>query len=246
MHVDRTKLRGKRIAILAADGFEYIELVVPQRALRAAGAEVDIISLHRGKIRGMSLADVAGSVRVDRTLDETDPGAYDGIYIPGGFIGPDFLRQSHQARTFVRSFDVANKPIATAGHGAWLLVSAELVAGRKLATWPGIRDDIVHAGGTWRDAPVVRDGNWVSSRAPEDLKDLVPAMISIFATGAGTQIDLSEEATGSETISSPRHEEPPKLAVAAARHRPGYTIRPVVGAAAATALAALAVRRVST
>src|SRR5258707_15701245 len=93
MNVDRTKLRGKRIAILAADGFEYIELVVPQRALRAAGAEVDIISLHRGKIRGMSLADVAGSVRVDRTLDETDPGAYDGLYIPGGFIGPDFLRQ---------------------------------------------------------------------------------------------------------------------------------------------------------
>src|SRR5436190_1094013 len=190
----KSDLRGKTVGILAADGFEYVELAIPMKALKAAGATVEIISLHHGKVRGVNLTEPTRTVRVDKTLEEASPHDYDALLIPGGFINPDFLRQSSQARNFVRAFDASGKPIATLCHGPWLLVSAELVAGRTLSAWPGIRDDIVHAGGTWRDSPVVRDGNWVSSRTPEDLKELVPAMMSIFATGPGAQIDLSEEA----------------------------------------------------
>ncbi|KYF49030.1 permease, partial [Sorangium cellulosum] len=159
---ERKKLAGKRIAALVADGFEQIELTVPMKALRAAGATVDVVSLRHGKIRGMNLHEPGARVRVDRTLGEADPAEYDGLLLPGGFINPDLLRQSEEARRFVRAFDDLRKPIATICHGPWVLASAELVSGRQLASWPGIRDDIVHAGGVWRDEEAVRDGNWLS------------------------------------------------------------------------------------
>ena len=171
MDSKKKSLKGKRIAIIAADGFEYVELAVPKAALDLAGADVEVISLHGGKIRGMNLTEPTRTVRVDRTFDEADPDTYDALFVPGGLYGPDFLRQSEKARDFVRAFDFANKPIATICHGPWLLVSAELAAGRVLSAWPGIRDDIVHAGGTWRDSPVVHDGNWVSSRGPQNYAD---------------------------------------------------------------------------
>ncbi|KYF64413.1 permease [Sorangium cellulosum] len=136
---ERKKLAGKRIAALVADGFEQIELTVPMKALRAAGAEVDVISLRRGKIRGMNLHEPGARVRVDRTVGEADPADYDGLLLPGGFISPDLLRQSEEARQFVRAFDTLRKPIATLCHGPWVLASAELVSGRQLASWPGIR-----------------------------------------------------------------------------------------------------------
>jgi protease I len=238
------KLRGKRVAILAADGFEYVELSIPKKALWLAGATIDVISLHPGKIRGMNLTEPTRTVRVDLTLAQATPDAYDALLIPGGFIGPDFLRQSRAAREFVRAFDRANKPIATLCHGPWLLASAELVAGRRLASWPGVRDDIVHAGGIWRDEALVLDKNWVSSRGPQDLKSFIPAMLELFANGARAQ---AEERVSSEdaSVSSPQVDEPIGLAVAAARLLPGPTMRTLVGAAAATAVGALALRRAS-
>lgn len=152
------RLEGRTIAALAADGFEKVELIVPLRALEKAGAEVDVVSLRRGRIRGVNLHMPASRVRVDKTVDEADPGDYDGLLLPGGFINPDLLRQSAPAREFVREFAARDKPIATLCHGPWVLASAGLVDGRTLTSWPGIRDDLVNAGATWLDQELVRDG----------------------------------------------------------------------------------------
>lgn len=235
MKLDRSKLRGKRVAILAADGFEYVELAIPKAALWAAGAETEVISLHEGKIRGMNLTEPTRTVKVDRTVGQASPDDYDALLIPGGFIGPDFVRQSRAARAFVRAFDQAGKPIATLCHGPWVLASADLVDGRRLASWPGIRDDIVHAGGVWRDEPLVRDGNWVSSRGPQDLKQFVPAMIDLFAAGPAT-LERTGSAAHQSQESSPQAQQPIPLALSAARLLPGPTMRTVAAAAAVMAL----------
>ncbi|MBN9163338.1 MAG: glutamine amidotransferase [Myxococcales bacterium 68-20] len=219
MRSEWQKLRGKRIAILAGDGFEYVELVVPKKALERAGADTEVVSLHEGKIRGMNITEPTRAVRVDCTLEAADPDRYDALLIPGGFIGPDFIRQSGKARSFVRAFDAAGKPIATLCHGPWLLVSAELVRGRVLASWPGVRDDIVHAGGVWRDEPVVIDGNWVSSRGPADLHVFVPVMIALFTGPAEEQAPSPpEEAAPRPDVSSPQYDRPVPAAVEAATH----------------------------
>lgn len=233
------RLGGKRIAVLAADGFEHVEVAVPRQALRAEGAEVDVVSLHRGRIRGMNVTSPSGTVRVDRIVDPADVGAYDGLLVPGGFVGPDFVRQSKRAREFVRAFDEAGKPIATLCHGPWVLASAGILRGRTLTAWPGIRDDVVHAGATWRDEPVVRDGNLVSSRGPQDFAQFVPAMIDLFARGP----ELAAPERAAPSTSSPPRDAPPRVAVAAARILPGPTLRLLVAIGAAVALGIAARRR---
>ncbi len=137
----RRPLKGRRIAALAADGFEQVELVIPLRALKRAGAKVDVVSLRHGRIRGVNLHLPAGRVGVDKTISEADPGDYDGLLLPGGFINPDLLRQSAQAREFVRAFAASDKPIATLCHGPWVLASAGLLGGRTLTSWPGRSPD---------------------------------------------------------------------------------------------------------
>jgi len=166
--------------MLAADGFEQVEATRPLREMLRHGAAVDIVSLHRGEIRGMNLLYPGAKLRVNRTVDQVRAVDYDALFIPGGFVNPDFLRQSERARTFALAFDVAGKPIATLCHGPWVLVSAGLVRGRRLAAWPGIQDDIRNAGGTWVDEPLVRDGNWVSSRSPLDLPAFERGMVELF------------------------------------------------------------------
>ena len=123
-------LAGRRIAVLAVDGFELVELVVPANAMRLAGATVDVISIHPGHIRGMNLHEPAMRVRVDLTVDEADPDDYDGLLVPGGFVNPDLLRQSAAARAFIRSYARSGKPIASLCHGPWVLASAGLQIGR--------------------------------------------------------------------------------------------------------------------
>ena len=177
----RRRLKGRRIAALAADGFEKVELVIPLRALKLAGAKVDVVSPRHGRIRGANLHMPAGRVGVDKTIGEADPGDYDGLLLPGGFINPDLLRQSAQAREFVRAFAASDKPIVTLCHGPWVLASVGLLDGRTLTSWPGIRDDLVNAGATWLDQEVVRDGNLVTSRGPQDMAAFVPAMLDAFA-----------------------------------------------------------------
>jgi protease I len=231
-------LQGKRVAALAVDGFEMVELVVPLAALRLAGAQVDVISLRHGRIRGVNLHEPARRVRVTKTLAEADPTDYDALLIPGGFINPDLLRQSEQARRFVSEFDGLRRPIATLCHGPWLLSSAGLTSGRTMTSWPGIRDDLVNAGATWLDKELVRDDNWVTSRGPQDLRAFVRGMLELFS-GAAPSVSADDS---SLTSSSPQRSAPPKLVVNAMRWLP----RPSVRVAAVAALVGFwALRRVA-
>ncbi len=231
-----SRLQGQRIAALAADGFEMVELMVPLTALRAAGAQVDVISLRDGRIRGVNLHEPARRVRVTKTLAEADAEDYDALLIPGGFINPDLLRQSKEARSFVRDFDGMRRPIATLCHGPWLLSSAGLTSGRTMTSWPGIRDDLVNAGATWLDQELVRDGNWVTSRGPQDMRAFVRGMLELFS---GDQASVS--ANGAPLRgSSPQRSAPPKLVVNTMRWLP----RPSIRVAAAAALVGIwALRR---
>jgi protease I len=185
MFEKRQQLVGHRIAVLAADGFEQVEVTYPVHALEKHGAEVEIVSLRPGSIRGMNLLYPGKKIDVDRTVFTADARHYDGLHIPGGFINPDFIRQSDRALEFVREFDAAGKPISVICHGPWVLISAGLVDGRRLTSWPGIRDDVQNAGGDWVDAAVVHDGNWVSSRGPQDLRAFDKAIVKHFAEHAG-------------------------------------------------------------
>jgi protease I len=175
------KLQGMRVAVIAADGFEQVEVTSPMKALQRHGAITEIISLRPGNIQGMNLLWPGKKVHVDRSIFTADADDYDALLIPGGFINPDFLRQSERVLNFVREFEQAKKPIAVICHGPWVLASAGLVNGRTLTSWPGIKDDVSNAGGIWKDKAVVRDGNWVSSQGPRYLFQFNPAMVSLFA-----------------------------------------------------------------
>lgn len=229
----RRALKGRRIAVLAADGFEKVELTVPLRALRRAGADVDVVSLRRGRIRGLNLNLPATRVRVDRTVDQVGAGEYDGLLVPGGFINPDLLRQSAPARELVRAFVVSGKPVVTLCHGPWVLASAGVLDGRTLTSWAGIRDDVVHAGATWLDQEVVRDGNLTTSRGPQDMAAFIPAMLETFASGGS-----GATVTGTASGSDPQRNDPPDLVTAATRFSPKLSTVAVAG----IGLAALASR----
>ena len=213
-------LKGRRIAVLATDGFEKVELTVPVAALRLAGASVDIVSLRRGRIRGVNLHEPASRVHVDKLVEETHPSDYEGLLIPGGFINPDLLRQSQAARTLVQDFEAGAKPLATLCHGPWLLASAGLVSNRTMTSWPGIRDDLVNAGATWLDEPVVRDENWVTSRGPQDLQAFIPAILQLYAGAPVTDT----QATAQQT-SAPQRNEPPRAVLEAMRWMPRPSVR---------------------
>lgn len=236
------RLSGRKIAVLAADGYEKVELMIPLRAMQWAGAGADIVSLRDGRIRGVNLHMPATRVGVDKVVTEANPDAYDGLLIPGGFINPDLLRQSAAARDFVRAFDHSQKPIATLCHGPWVLASTGLLTGRTLTSWPGIRDDLVNAGATWLDREVVRDRNLVTSRGPQDLRAFVPAMLDLFAEPT-SQLQTVSNPTGSD----PAHDKPIGWAVAALRWSPkpsAAALVGVVGAGLATPLRrSLSIRR---
>src|SRR4051812_27138723 len=227
----RRTLKGRRIAVLAADGFEKVELTVPLRALRAAGAKVDVVSLRRGRIRGLNLNLPATRVRVDRTVEQAGADDYDGLLVPGGFINPDLLRQSAPARGLVREFVGSGKPVVTLCHGPWVLASAGVLQGRTVTSWAGIRDDLVNAGATWLDQEVVREGNLTTSRGPQDMTAFIPAMLDTFAGGPKAATTL-----GSTPGSDPQRSSPPDLVTAATRWSP----KPSTVALAGVALAALA------
>jgi protease I len=175
----------------------------------------------------------ASRVHVDKTLGEADPGDYDGLLLPGGFINPDLLRQSAPAREFVRAFAATDKPIATLCHGPWVLASAGLLDGRTLTSWPGIRDDLVNAGATWLDQELVRDRNLTTSRGPQDMKAFVRGMLDAFANTS------PEPATTAPRRESDRQSDAPiGWAVGALRWSP----KPSVAAMMAIGLAAAAQR----
>jgi protease I len=199
-HVDLT---GLRVAVLAADGAEQVEITSPVDALMDHGAEVEIVSLRPGRLRCVNHLYPGKKVRVDRTLKTADAEDYDALLLPGGLISPDTLRQDEQALDFVRAFDRAGKPIAVICHGPWLLISAGLVVRRNLTCWAGIRDDVRNAGAVYHDEPMVRDRNWVSSRGPHDLKHFNRGMLELFAEHVPQAPEAPEYA---ETRPRPRRE----------------------------------------
>jgi protease I len=174
------ELSGKRIAFLATDGVEQVELSEPWDGLQGAGATCELISPKPGTIQGFDHHDKGRTFRVDRTIDEVDPSDYDGLVLPGGVINPDRLRMNEGAVRFVRTFVEQGKPVAAICHGPWTLVEADVVRGRTLTSWPSLKTDIRNAGGTWVDEQVRRDGVLVTSRKPDDLPAFTKTAIDLF------------------------------------------------------------------
>lgn len=163
------KLAGCKVAVLAVDGFEQAELLEPKRALMDAGAEVHVLSAKPGKIQGFRHVDKGEAVDVDATFDKVSPDDYDAVVLPGGVVNSDAIRVIPEAQAFVRAVDRASKPVAVICHGGWLPISAGIVKGHKMTSWPSLQDDIRNAGGTWVDEQVVADGNFITSRKPDDI-----------------------------------------------------------------------------
>jgi protease I len=177
------KLEGKKVAILAADMFERVELEEPRKALEEAGATTEVISIKDGKIKGFDHFEPANEIKVDKTVEEASPDEYDALLIPGGVGNPDQLRGDENVVSFVRDFFEAGKPVAAICHGPWVLVEAGVVKGRKLTSWPTLQTDIRNAGGTWVDEQVVVDEGMVTSRKPDDIPAFNEKMIEEFCEG---------------------------------------------------------------
>jgi protease I len=174
-------LSGFRVAVLATDGFEESELTEPAKALRDAGADVQIVSVKTGEIQGVR-HDVKGTkVAVDRRLKDVNCEDYDGVLLPGGALNADAMRMVPEVHTFLRAMEHAGKPIAAICHAPWELISAGLVKDRTLTSYYTIQDDVRNAGAHWEDREVVTDGKWVTSRQPDDLPAFNDAMLKVFA-----------------------------------------------------------------
>jgi protease I len=177
------KLKGKRVAILATDGVEQVELLEPKKALEEAGAMTEVISPKDGKIKGWNHTEWAQEIPVNVNLKSADHNNYDALLLPGGVMNPDYLRMEPSAVQFVKSFFDSGKPVGAICHGSWLLVEADVIRGRKLTSWPSLRTDIRNAGGEWTDQEVVTDHGLVTSRKPADIPAFNRKIIEEFAEG---------------------------------------------------------------
>jgi protease I len=177
------QLKGKKIAFLATDMFEEVELTEPWKALEQAGAELDLVSLEEGEIQAFNHYDKAGSFKVDKTVEEANTSDYEGLVLPGGVGNPDTLRQDENAVHFVREFFEQGKPVGAICHGPWTLVEAGVVRGRTLTSFPSIQTDIRNAGGNWVDEEVHVDQGLVTSRKPDDIPAFNKKLIEEFAEG---------------------------------------------------------------
>ena len=178
-----TQLQGKRIAIIAADMVEQVELVEPRKALEAAGAETELLSIKPGTIKGFNHFDPADDHTVDRLVEEADAADYDGLLIPGGVGNPDQLRADENVVQFTRAFFEQGKPVAAICHGPWVLVEAGVVRDRTVTSWPSLQTDIRNAGGNWVDEEVVVDHGLVTSRKPDDIPAFSSKIVEEFAEG---------------------------------------------------------------
>ena len=176
-------LTGKRVAIIAADMVEQVELVEPRKALEQAGATTELISMKPGQIQGFNHYDKAYKHKVDKTAEEVEASDYDGLLIPGGVGNPDTMRTDENLVRFTRDFFDQGKPIAVICHGPWMLVEAGIVRDRKVTSWPSLQTDIRNAGGNWVDQEVVVDQGLVTSRKPDDIPAFSEKMIEEFAEG---------------------------------------------------------------
>jgi deglycase len=175
------KLDGRKIAFIAADGVEQVELTEPWEAVKAEGGQPELLSVEGGEIQGFNHLDKADTFKVDHTVSEVDPSDYDGLVLPGGVANPDFLRMSEDVVSFVRGFVDGDKPTGVICHGPWTLVEADVVKGKTLTSWPSLQTDIRNAGGNWVDEEVHVDGNLITSRKPDDLPAFNKAIVEAFA-----------------------------------------------------------------
>ena len=179
---DQMALKGYKVALLVDDFFEQAELEEPLRALQAAGAATFVVSPKGPMLTGMKHHDKGDLFHVDVPLDHADPSDYDALVLPGGVVNADALRMNEAAQHFVRAIARDNKPLAVICHGAWLLVSAGLVKGRTLTSWPTLKDDLENAGAKWVDREVQADHQWISSRKPDDLPAFNRAFLALLSS----------------------------------------------------------------
>ena len=177
------KLQGKRVAFLATDMVEQVELTEPWQTVKDEGAEVELISLEEGEIQGFNHYDKADEFKVDRTVEEARAADYDALVIPGGVGNPDTMRTDENAVQLVRDFFEQGKPVGVICHGPWMLVEAGVVRGRKVTSWPSLQTDIRNAGGNWVDEEVVVDQGLVTSRKPDDLPAFNNKLVEEFCEG---------------------------------------------------------------
>jgi protease I len=177
------KLDGKRIAFLATDGVEEVELTEPRKAVEDEGAEVELLSLKKGEFQGFDHLGKDQVFTADKAVKDASADDYDGLVLPGGVANPDFLRVDENAVRFVRGFFDAKKPVGAICHGPWTLIDAEVVKGRTLTSWPSLRTDLRNAGATWVDEEVHVDQGLVTSRKPDDLPAFNAKIVEEFAEG---------------------------------------------------------------
>jgi protease I len=192
------KLSGKKVAFLATDGVEQIELTEPWKSVEQEGGKPELVSLESGEIQGFEHLDKGDTFKVDKPVADADHADYDGLVLPGGVANPDFLRADEQAVRFVRSFFEAGKPVAAICHGAWTLVEADVVKGRTLTSWPSIKTDIGNAGGTWVDEEVHVDSGLVTSRKPNDLPAFCEKLVEEICEGRHEEQALQTAGSGAQ------------------------------------------------
>jgi protease I len=176
-------LDGKKVAFVATDGVEQVELTEPWKAVEEAGGTPELISIQEGEIQGFEHLDKADTFQAKRAASEADVDDYDGLVLPGGVANPDFLRADEDVVGFIRRFFEEGKPVAAICHGPWTLVEADVVRGRTLTSWPSLRTDIRNAGGEWVDEEVHVDGGLVTSRNPDDLPAFCDKLVEEVAEG---------------------------------------------------------------
>ena len=176
-------LSGKRVAILATDGVEQVELTEPRKALEAAGATTKVVSPKSDSIKAWNVDKWGTDIKVDATLDSSRPDDFDALMLPGGVMNPDTLRMIPRAVDFVRSFFEAGKPVAAICHAPWTLIEADVVRDRNVTSWPSLKTDLKNAGAHWTDSEVIVDHGLVTSRKPDDIPAFSKKMIEEFAEG---------------------------------------------------------------
>jgi protease I len=178
------ELNGVRVAVLATDGVEQVELDRPWQTLEEAGAQPELVSLASGSITAYDHIDKGDAKKVDAVVSDADPDDYAALVLPGGVINGDFIRADSDAVAFVKAFFEAGKPVAAICHAPWVLAEADVVRGRRMTSWPSLQTDLRNAGADWVDEEVVIDGNLVTSRKPDDLDAFGAAIVEKFAEQA--------------------------------------------------------------
>ena len=178
------QLEGKRVAFLFTEGAEQVEVTEPLKAVKDAGADIEIVSLDAGEVQMFNHLDKGDTITADRAVSDASSSEYDALVVPGGVANPDALRADEDAVAFVRGFFQEDKPVGIICHGPWVLVEADVARGRRVTSWPSLKTDLRNAGGEWVDESLVVDGNLITSRNPDDLPDFCGAVVEALEHGS--------------------------------------------------------------